>query len=1479
MFTRSTLLRLVLALLLVVVTGGRAVAQPVNASVASTGAQGNGASLLTSRDSMSRWARAVVFASDAANLVAGDTNGVRDVFVRDLVTMATARVSVGVFGAQANGPSGGFYGPNGNLGCTISGNGRHVAFTSLASNLVTGDSPNTLDVFVHDRDADMNLVLDERGGTRTTMVGRTRDRMPDGRCYEPSLSHDGRYVAFVSEAGNLIQPTGTSSGSAQIYVFDRDRDGNGRFDDATPVTMLISLSTSGPGDGHSRRPVISGDGLALAYESAATNLVGGDTNGSSDIFFHDRRTRRTSRVSVTSIGAQANGDSVNASASWDARWIAFESYATNLVDGDTNGVSDIFVHDRATRRTVRVSVSSSEAQANGASFNPSITDDGRFVTFVSGATNLVAGSGRSRQGVFLHDRDADGDGFYDEAGAVSTIFVGPIGFSGPVTEPLHASIDPAGTAVSFTGRLPLSAADTNNAWDIAIESTALSADTDGDGLLDVWETSGVDADGDGRADLILTNANPLHKDLYVEVDWMTEDINGNGVLDSSSFYDMPEDLNGNGVIDSRPLLPQAQTALVNAFAAVPNFLAGNPDGLPGITLHLVVDDRVPFPLPATAGQLVGPFGVWPTNPWPSFAIWKRSWFGTQAERQSGNFANARFARQMTHRYCIFGDRIGATSIGGFGELFGNDFMVTLGAWPIAGGTWQQQAGVFMHELGHNLGLEHGGQDSINFKPNYHSVMNYTWSVPAWVPGLPANTCYAGSWRLDFSRSAPPALDESSLNEPAGISGIPGSCVPYGPQPPALAPGTGSVDWDRSGFVGQARVRVDINDVVPASLTSPGTPIGPGQMLVGLADWANLAYPLAGNANFGSGVSGHITPGGEEISHEIVEALAHIGLERGRPVRDLVVAGRGASVEVRWENPAGTGLPEGPIRIRANGREVAVVSRHSTSSSLGMADLDPELNTICVVNGSGTPVCASFHNGEDLFVNCGGPRLDPERDTGIGDGRVWHEDSFQSPSPFLARSSSNQTDDFSLEPWGTIAVVDTTLVEPDFVDDPVRSRLFATERWSDGELIYRIPVPEGEYDVTLLFAEGCCSDGCEDLPDPTLSAGACRVADLRLNGEPVAERFAQHVVAQRALGNPLPGSGYGVAVASGPHRVGRTGVIEIAIASLGGSERGASIKGIAIEGVPSGPDPETCCDAPYNVGFSARALGGDDAFADVAGDAIAGDAIAGDAIAGDAIDRCSSDGGTIALTSSVGDSAPVFVNIASAAPSGVAGWSLSVEVSGDLDVAGVSTAGTLAARVTEGGMLRDGFSESQVIDPERNDGRRGVVSAVVLSFTTPLTLPPVGVTSVLRVDLASGDEVAERTTGLVSFTDNLVGKGQPVANVLTVAGQSAFPCNLETASATVVLERARGLFQRGDANNDGSQDISDGVQVLNHLFLGGAAPLCPSAADVNGDGLLNVSDPSFLFNHLFLGGPALPAPYPECGTGRPEESCPASACHG
>lgn len=211
---------------------------------------------------------------------------------------------------------------------------------------------------------------------------------------EPAISADGRYVAFSSEATNLTDDE-ISPYSANIYLHDRQ----------TGKTTLVSRSAAGgPADSSSRLPSLSPDGRYIAFVSYSTNLLNvPDTNGKADIYLHDLKTGMTRRVSLASNGGETNGDSYNPSVSSDGMFVAFASDATNLVEGDSNGKRDIFVRNMLTGETKQVSLADPSIKPNGDSGYPTISPSGEYIVFQSTASNLVNNDQNGKTDVFMRD--------------------------------------------------------------------------------------------------------------------------------------------------------------------------------------------------------------------------------------------------------------------------------------------------------------------------------------------------------------------------------------------------------------------------------------------------------------------------------------------------------------------------------------------------------------------------------------------------------------------------------------------------------------------------------------------------------------------------------------------------------------------------------------------------------------------------------------------------------------------------------------------------------------------------------------------------------------------------------------------------------------------------------------------------------------------------------------------------------------------
>ena len=371
--------------------------------------------------------RCVAFESAASNLVADDANSVYDVFVRNRLAGTTERVSVSSAEVEGNGAS---YWPS------ISADGRYVAFHSSASNLVGDDTNSVYDVFVRDRLA---------GTTERVSVSSAGGEGNLDSAYL-SISADGRYVAFWSAAGNLVE--NDANGYADIFVHDRD----------SGSTIRVSISSAGvEANAQSAAPAISADGLYVAFESSATNLVGSDTNGMWDVFVHDRVAGTTERISISSAEIEGNYGSGWASVSADGRYVAFWSVASNLVPGDTNATSDVFVRDRDAGTVERVSVSSAEAQGNAGSGRSSINADGSYVAFSSDASDLVVGDGNGRSDIFVRDRQ------HGETERVSLTYAGAQANG----HSYYPSMSADGTYVAFgSDATNLVAGDTNAAGDI-----------------------------------------------------------------------------------------------------------------------------------------------------------------------------------------------------------------------------------------------------------------------------------------------------------------------------------------------------------------------------------------------------------------------------------------------------------------------------------------------------------------------------------------------------------------------------------------------------------------------------------------------------------------------------------------------------------------------------------------------------------------------------------------------------------------------------------------------------------------------------------------------------------------------------------------------------------------------------------------------------------------------------------------------------
>lgn len=299
-----------------------------------------------------RW---LVFVSAADNLVEGDDNAMPDIFLRDLERQRVVRVNTRG-GREADGES---------ESPAVSADGRRVVFQSFARNLVEGDSNQRSDVFVADLAA---------GWLRRVSLSND-GAQGNGHSALAQISADGRRVVFTSAADNLV--AGDANPHNDVFVHDL----------AGGSTVLVSRAADGSSpDGRSEVAALSGDGRFVAFASHAANLLPGDANSAADVYVRDLLDGRLERISVTPEGKHAgNRESGQPAISDDGRFVAFSSAASDLVPGDSNGCEDVFVRDRWLHHTLRVSVDSSGAQAQAASSQPALSANGMVVAFVSGA--------------------------------------------------------------------------------------------------------------------------------------------------------------------------------------------------------------------------------------------------------------------------------------------------------------------------------------------------------------------------------------------------------------------------------------------------------------------------------------------------------------------------------------------------------------------------------------------------------------------------------------------------------------------------------------------------------------------------------------------------------------------------------------------------------------------------------------------------------------------------------------------------------------------------------------------------------------------------------------------------------------------------------------------------------------------------------------------------------------------------------------
>lgn len=554
------------------------------------GVSGDEGNDYSSRPDVSDDGRYVAFESDASNLVTGDNNGCRDIFIRDRQNNTTTRVSLDENGDEADDwsfssslsgdgltvafdssaglistdgnftndiyirnwdtdviiratvDSGGNDSDNYSYGASLAADATTVAFSSYASNLVAGDDNEALDVYLRELPGGPTKWVSEDDFPLT---------QPNDNSSNPTVSDDGRFVAFSSLASNLVP--GDNISVRDIFLYDRQLD----------ETRVISTRYwGGQTNSNSYSASISDDGNRIVYHSYDEYIVSDDYNYAADVFVYDQNTDVNDRVSVSSSGDEANGESLGPAISGDGNVIAFESYADNLVTGDTNGVRDVFVHDLTTGETTRVSVDSLGNEANGESSEPALSEDGRYVAFSSTADNLTETDHNWEEDVYLHDR---------VTGETTLVSVSIWGDASS-----YASFDPAisadGRYIAFTSYsydLIPEGEDENWAYDIFVRdmltgvTVKISQAQGGEPAdSDSWSS---DISADGRYLTFVSWAtNLVPNDLNDQLDVFIHDrLSGETVRISESAGGDE----GNGSSETPAISPDGSTAVFSSFAS------------------------------------------------------------------------------------------------------------------------------------------------------------------------------------------------------------------------------------------------------------------------------------------------------------------------------------------------------------------------------------------------------------------------------------------------------------------------------------------------------------------------------------------------------------------------------------------------------------------------------------------------------------------------------------------------------------------------------------------------------------------------------------------------------------------------------------------------------------------------------------------------------------------------------------------------
>ncbi len=677
---------------------------------------------------------------------------------------------------------------------------------------------------------------------RACLVGTTAGTLPG----EVSAGGDDLFVACYDDAGTLLWVTQWGSpgdelgaglaqldGSKLVVVgsttgssFDANQGGEDIVIltlDVASGTIIEGIQYGSAGQDAPSAVRAIGDEVVLVGLTEGALLggsLGSTTNaGGADAFvsrfdppssLSSGEIRWTRQLGTTGLDQASDVDV-------DARGIFVSGRTAGALPGETSsGSDDAFVASFAPDGTLQWLTQFGSA---GSDLGLDVATDAAASLYVSGATtDAIPGSAAANAGGF--------DAFVARFAGDGTL---------TATTQLATAADDFADGVAVddrghpfvggrsSGTLPGSP-DANAGAEDAFFAVIVGAlvDTDGDGLPDLWETTGIDADGNGSIDLDLAarGAHPLRKDVFLEIDSTSCTLSGTCAAgDPASFGPV------DGVVSD----------VVAAFANAP---VTNPDASTGIRFHVTVSEVIPdAPLSFFEARALRDGGP------NCFSLW-----GTAAERAGPNCAAMIRAYAMSHHWTLFmrliTDRPGA---GGYGSFYSNIFTVHPHGWQtvfgpdviaLAGGIRAAQAGLVVHEIGHNFGLDHGGiWDPTNCKPNYLSVMNYPLATLAVDPNRP----------LDYSRQALPTLNEVALNEAAGIAGNAGRLAVWGNAAgaPRAAPADGPLDFDDDGAIEPA-VSANVNNI---STIWP-TCLGDGLMLVGREDWSQLDFNFRNGAGAG-----------------------------------------------------------------------------------------------------------------------------------------------------------------------------------------------------------------------------------------------------------------------------------------------------------------------------------------------------------------------------------------------------------------------------------------------------------------------------------------------------------------------------------------------------------------------------------------------------------------------------------------------------